>query len=180
MGRASRNKRERQNHRRWSTTNPWSGRRETFTVQISDAALREWERDRVMLRSQGYPDRPPVMDTANFRAWQLHDGPAEAADITLGSDRSASVVGIWRAANDQTSLKGILGRRPDGELILDVQVADGSGPRRCTLRQIPSILVAAEYLRRVAAALGLPEPTFIDNDAIRAELADSQGVNARA
>jgi hypothetical protein len=70
---ASRKRQPRQKH--WVTTkNPWTGRRERFEIAISDQGFREWARNRVLLSASGYPDRPPEIDTAHYRAWNLYPG----------------------------------------------------------------------------------------------------------
>jgi hypothetical protein len=68
---ASRKRQPRQ--KRWvSTKNPWTGRRERFEIAISDQGFREWEFNRVRLSASGFPDRPPEIDTAQHRGWNLY------------------------------------------------------------------------------------------------------------
>ena len=50
------------------------GNRERFEIAISDQGFREWARNRVLLSASGYPDRPPEIDTAHYRAWNLYPG----------------------------------------------------------------------------------------------------------
>jgi hypothetical protein len=50
------------------------GPTETFAVRIADAAVATWRRERPHLRTQGYPDRPPDVDTPTLRAWLARPG----------------------------------------------------------------------------------------------------------
>ena len=46
----------------------------TFHVRIPDSAIVEWLVERERLRSCGYPDRPPDIDTPTIRAWLPRPG----------------------------------------------------------------------------------------------------------
>lgn len=51
-----------------------NGQMEHFSVRVSDAALAEWLGVRARLREQGFPDRPPDVDTPTIRAWVERPG----------------------------------------------------------------------------------------------------------
>ena len=132
MGRASRQKRQR-GQRRWVTTkNPWTGQRERFEIAISGRGFREWERDRVLLASRGYPDRPPETDTANLRGWSVKPDDSSAADechegSELGAymGPGANFHGIWQTTSGLPCAKLIVGRR-DRDWLLHLIVEDGT------------------------------------------------------
>ena len=46
----------------------------TIPIFITDDALAEWEEHRRLLALNGYPDRPPDIDTPTLRSWILHPG----------------------------------------------------------------------------------------------------------
>jgi hypothetical protein len=50
------------------------GRMEHFSVRVTDAAFAEWLGSRNRLRQQGFPDRPPDVDTPTIRAWVERPG----------------------------------------------------------------------------------------------------------
>lgn len=85
---------------------------EEFEVRISRQGVREWEKDRDLLRSQGKPDRPPDVDTPEIRFWLPH--PGEERDEYFIHDRGnieallaenppTFVVGTWKWAEYGTS-----------------------------------------------------------------------------
>ena len=47
---------------------------ETFWVRVPDPAVEAWLAERPRLRAQGYPDRPPDLDTPTLRAWLPRPG----------------------------------------------------------------------------------------------------------
>ena len=164
MGRSSREKRDRQKERIWSTTNPWTGKREQFMVRVSAAALLEWEVDRVRLNGEGYPDRPPEIDTATSRSWASSPSAAGGPKIVsfaLAADPTARGLGAWAARDGVSELKANLGQRPDGKLILDLRAGPINKSGRYLLRGVRSVDDAGKIVRDTARLFGLPEPAFV-------------------
>lgn len=64
------------------------GQEEEFRTRLGPEAFAEWTASRAELRTKGYPDRPPDVDTSKNRVWIPHPGeegfevdPAVAAGI---------------------------------------------------------------------------------------------------
>ncbi len=127
MGRAARSRRQRRQSRTWITRNPWTGWHESFSICVSDAAMREWETDRVRLASAGYPDRPPEFDRPGLRGWN-NEAPGEplphqpgderAVSWNLWIDPSARSLGCWRSGEDRHGATIHVGRRDTGAIVL--------------------------------------------------------------
>jgi hypothetical protein len=173
MGQASREKRERRNPRAWTTTNPWTGRPETFMVEISAKGLREWERDRASLHGRGYRDRPPHIDRARIRSW-AESGPnpdpmMPTGQIVLGGDPTAHMIGSWGVSDGRLVASLNLGRRMDGTLRAMVGVGMAERPARCSM-SISSVEAAEQLAHDIARSTGLPPLFYTSADQMLADL----------
>ena len=183
MGKASRNKQTRRDGRRWSTIDPDSGETQVFTVYITDAALRQWERNRRTLRAGGYPDRPPEIDTTNARMWNLDGRPARPINLagavhTLGVDTTALALGTWRSSTsgEEFGIKLNVGRRGDGVFVLHLVAESHRGFRWEAIAEAETSEALSERtssFAEVARALDLPEPTWISADALLGEVVNA-------
>lgn len=159
MGRASRTKAARREARRSRQViiyNPATGQPELHQVSISDEALAEWVANRERLRAQGYPDRPPDVDTPKFHVWRQPAGePVEAPD-------GAGFVGSWTTLHPLGVVAKLLAvRAPDGGIILRQRVigGDGAGMQSQVYLAAPEALgPAVDEVLEMWAALGYPAP----------------------
>jgi hypothetical protein len=172
MGRSSREKDERQLERSWTTINPWTGRAETFQVRISGKGLRAWERDRVSLRSRGYPDRPPMVDTARIRSWEsaITCESASQGQLVLVADPTARAIGSWGVSDSRLTASLNLGRRPDGTLMADVRVGSVRRPGRWLLTGLESVQFAEQIAYKAAESAGLPPPRYTSAEQMLTDL----------
>jgi hypothetical protein len=146
---------------------------------VSDEALREWERDRMLLAADGYPDRPPEVDTRNVRGWDTGT-PAHQSDIRpnrsvtwLGMDHSAEFLGAWRTGADEVDVKVLVGRRKGGVFALQVTVRLGRTQKH-VLVECGDEIAARAWIdgldHALVAALGLPPLSWVSADELSAEL----------
>ena len=64
-----------------------TGVRRHFRVGIEEAELIRWSRDRVSLREQGFPDRPPDFAAGTLRLWHIDDDSADASRMGAAGHR---------------------------------------------------------------------------------------------
>lgn len=174
MGRAARFKTQRGKGRKWSTVNPWTGRRDTFLTHLSNEALNEWEADRTELMALGYADRPPEIDTPTSRGWRMPPrtpNPLELGGPALGCDPTARMLGMWFCRAGDLILKASLGRRLDGQVVVGLIVGRVFAPDFLVVTDIESLEDAAKKVRDLAEAMGLPEPEFVSMEQVMADLA---------
>lgn len=108
-------------------------RTETLWSRISDEATMAWLAERPYLRSRGYPDRPPDVDTPTVRLWiarpseerlpYFRDRVREAAGGTF------PVYSVSWQAPDGSGAKVVVTGLPDGSLLSRVMLEDESGTR---------------------------------------------------
>jgi hypothetical protein len=109
---------------------------ETFWVRIPDAAVASWLAERPRLRMDGYPDRPPDVDTATLRAWLprvgeetlrhvLAGGGARHQDGEGGSFMIATFV--WHQHGGLTT-KVLISGLADGSILSRVRIEDAATP----------------------------------------------------
>ena len=96
-------------------------------VFITDEAIAEWEQARARLLIDGYPDRPPDVDTPTTRCWRVHpgetdDGPTPV-EIDDGSSPYGSMVVDWPG---NANVK-MLVTSHDGELSLQIRMGMPDG-----------------------------------------------------
>ena len=111
---------------------------ETFYIRISDEGFAEWARDREVLRQQGYPDRPPDVDTETLRAWLPHPGeeghpyfnehPVPSADERAQMAFPVLSIG-WRGSDD-SRMRLVLIADVDGGFVCEIQSDGGVGWER--------------------------------------------------
>ena len=109
---------------------------ETFFVRIPEEAVASWLADRPRLREDGYPDRPPDIDTATLRAWLPRVGEEQhpyfrdgqwprRRDGEIGSFMIATFV--WSQPAGLTT-KVFVSGLPDGSILSRVRIEDAAGP----------------------------------------------------
>ena len=118
MGRAAREKRERQHaragHETVATTR--TVQRSVHQAVIGDAARAEWTAEREALRLAGDPDRPPDVRAGAIRAWRLRpDEPHACPAVRLDETPLAGWMASHRAGVVCTLLAS---RQPDGRILL--------------------------------------------------------------
>jgi hypothetical protein len=120
-------------YRRITVIDP-AGPPERFAVRVSDASVAEWLSERPRLRAEGYPDRPPDVDTATMRAWVAR--PDEQA-LPYFAKRGAAppdpagpafpvFAAVWHG-HDGLCAKLLLLGLVDGGFLCRVTVTDGAG-----------------------------------------------------
>jgi hypothetical protein len=120
-------------YRRITVIRP-AGAPERFAVRVSDAAVAEWLSERGRLRAEGYPDRPPDVDTATMRAWVAR--PDELS-LPYFAERGPALPGlagpafpvyaaVWHG-RDGLCAKVLLLGLADGGFLCRVTVTDGAG-----------------------------------------------------
>lgn len=115
-----------------------NGLPETFWVRVSDAAVAEWLHERADLQRDGYPDRPPDVDSPTLRAWLPRPGEY---DHPYFAGRSAVLKGtqsiwpvytvVWHAP-DRTTTKILVSGTGDGGFTSRVLIEHRSGERPST------------------------------------------------
>jgi hypothetical protein len=104
-------------------------------VRISDAAIADWLAERDQLRTAGYPDRPPDIDTPTLRAWLPRPGEqmlpyfrrasASAPDVAPEAEFGVLTV-VW-SRNDGGSVKVVVTGLADGSFASRAVIVDASG-----------------------------------------------------
>jgi hypothetical protein len=106
---------------------------ETVWSRVSDEATIAWLAERGYLRSRGYPDRPPDIDTPTLRLWIARPSEEsmpyfhrQAADVATGSFPVYTVT--WHAC-DGSGASVLITGFADGSLLSRVILEDPSGAR---------------------------------------------------
>ena len=133
-------------------------------VTISDAGVAAWVNDRERLRAQGYPDRPPSVDTNRFRAWtDAGDDPSQHRSVPTGAHET--LVKVWGARHAATGVEAKL-------LIYEVidgfdarfKVTTDDGFYQASQVSVPSLedvnRLGAQFVETLAE-LGYPVPVVL-------------------
>jgi hypothetical protein len=111
-----------------------AGPPERFAVRVSDAAVAEWLSERGRLRAEGYPDRPPDVDTDTLRAWVARPDEQALPYFTKGGPALPGPAGpafpvysaVWHG-RDGLCAKVLLLGLADGGFLCRVTITDGAG-----------------------------------------------------
>ena len=157
---------------RYATRDPETGRRQVFDSRLSSTAFRDWELNRRRLRREGYPDRPPEIDTPRLRAWTGPDGLASAPDrIGLGFAPEVDALGSWVTGfTDADGFRLTIGRRDDGTfLVRSRHVGDPNGYGFEFPDEV-SLAAAVETWKSRLMMVGWPEPVWVSAEGLLAEI----------
>jgi hypothetical protein len=117
------------------TLSAGSSQPETFSVRVPDMAVEAWLAERQRLRAQGYPDRPPDVDTLTLRAWLPrpgeHDHPYFAGRATprpMAESIWPIYTALWHAPERATT-KVLVSGTGDGGIRSRVVVEHSTGER---------------------------------------------------
>lgn len=107
---------------------------EHFQVRINDAGVAQWLNVRPRLRTLGFPDRPPDVDTPDTRVWLRH--PGEVGQFFDDQDSSALEMGevffvlaLSRALVTGELLHMLVVGQPDGVYLWSLAVESEDGTK---------------------------------------------------
>lgn len=111
---------------------------QVFFVRVSDAAVSEWLTQRDSLRTSGYPDRPPDVDTPELRAWVPWRGeqmlPYFQRETAAAPDVApAAMFGVYTCSWGRIGgggVKLIVTGADDGAFLSRVVIEDATGECR--------------------------------------------------